>query len=180
MDVDYMIMQSNKSINTSKHTYTGTMVETPNFFWIASKHYKYAILRQSLSTNLRFPGLTLTQELEGTSVEFISYCIINLTIHRSWHGRSKMQLTPTRIIQISSRRFHNLSLVHGLWAVLISSRRLPTDSHQRKIRNRDFCRLWASYEFGQLNSTSWRGVFTAQLMVGHPSLGSKKKLLELV
>jgi hypothetical protein len=34
MDVDYMIMQSNKrkSINTSKHTNTGTMVETANFF----------------------------------------------------------------------------------------------------------------------------------------------------
>jgi hypothetical protein len=30
MDVDYMIMQSNKrkNINKSKHTYTGTMVET--------------------------------------------------------------------------------------------------------------------------------------------------------
>jgi hypothetical protein len=50
MDVDYMIMQSNKrkSINTSKHTYTGTMVETANFFWIASEQYKYAILKQSL------------------------------------------------------------------------------------------------------------------------------------
>ncbi len=34
MDVDYMIMQSNKrkNINKSKHTYTGTMVETPNCF----------------------------------------------------------------------------------------------------------------------------------------------------
>ncbi len=29
----------------------------------------------SLSPNLRFPGLTLTQELEGASVEFISYCM---------------------------------------------------------------------------------------------------------
>jgi hypothetical protein len=107
-------MQSHKrkSISTCKHTYTGTMVK------IASKHYKYAILKQSESkSKISWVNPHSRTWRCQCRVYFLLY--ENRTIPRSWHSRSKMHLTPPRIILISSRRSHNLSLLHGLWAVLI-------------------------------------------------------------